>query len=110
MISVAIANFERMISAGRDSALLRFSLGNEYLKIGDPSGAAEHLEKAVLLDAGYSAAWKLLGKALTECGRLERASQLFNAFLLKKIIPTDPAALEAGASACVDLLKDRGLA
>ncbi len=73
MISVAIANFERMISAGRDSALLRFSLGNEYLKIGDPSGAAEHLEKAVLLDAGYSAAWKLLGKALTECGRLERA-------------------------------------
>jgi Tfp pilus assembly protein PilF len=73
MIPVAIANFERMISAGRDSALLRFSLGNEYLKIGDPSGAAEHLEKAVLLDAGYSAAWKLLGKALTECGRLERA-------------------------------------
>ena len=45
-----------------------------------------------------------------EGGRLERASQLFNAFLLKKIIPADPAALEAGASACVEMLKDRGLA
>ena len=48
--------------------------------------------------------------AQLEGGRLERASQLFNAFLLKKIIPADPAALEAGASACVELLKDRGLA
>ena len=43
-------------------------------------------------------------------GRLERASQLFNAFLVKKIVPADPAALEAGVHACVELLKERGLA
>jgi MoxR-like ATPase len=48
--------------------------------------------------------------ALLKGGRLERASQLFNAFLVKKIVPADPAALEAGAHACVELLKKRGLA
>jgi hypothetical protein len=42
-------------------------------------------------------------------GRLERARQLFNAFLVKRIIPADAAALEAGAYACVELLKERGL-
>ena len=48
--------------------------------------------------------------AQLEGGRLERASQLFNALLLKKIIPADPATLEAGVQACVELLKARGLA
>ena len=42
-------------------------------------------------------------------GRLERASQLFNAFLVNKIVPADPAALEAATHACVELLKKKGL-
>jgi predicted Zn-dependent protease len=69
----AIANFERLLAAGRDDALLRFSLGNEYLKTAAPAVAAKHLERAVVLDAGFSAAWKLLGRALTECGRNDDA-------------------------------------
>ena len=48
--------------------------------------------------------------ALLDGGRHARASQLFNAFLVKKIVPADPAALEAGVDACVELLKERGLA
>ena len=71
--SDAIANFKRLLEAGRDSALLRFSLGSEYLKIGDSSVAVQHLEHAVALDPKFSAAWKLLGRALTECGRREQA-------------------------------------
>ena len=43
-------------------------------------------------------------------GRLARAQQLFNAFLVKKLVPADPAAVEAGVHACVALLKKRGLA
>jgi MoxR-like ATPase len=43
-------------------------------------------------------------------GRLERARQLFNAFLVKKLVPADPAAVEAEMHACVALLKKRGLA
>lgn len=62
----AIDNFEAMLAAGRDNALLRFSLGNEYLKAGDATKAAEHLRRAVEHDPKYSAAWKLLGKALTD--------------------------------------------
>ncbi len=55
-----------MLAAGRDNALLRFSLGNEYLKHGDAPNAAIHLRRAVEHDPKYSAAWKLLGKALAD--------------------------------------------
>jgi predicted Zn-dependent protease len=63
-----IENLEKMLGQGRDTALLRFGLGNEYLKQDRPEQAVEHLRKAVELDASYSAAWKLLGKALTATG------------------------------------------
>ena len=69
----AIANFERLLAAGRDDALLRFSLGSEYLKADAPSVAATHLEHAVAHDPGFSAAWKLYGRALSECGRFDEA-------------------------------------
>ena len=59
-------NFLSMLASGRDNALLRFSLGNEYLKHGDAAHAAQHLRRAVEHDPKYSAAWKLLGKALTD--------------------------------------------
>ena len=62
----SIADFESMLAAGRDNALLRFSLGNEYLKQGDAAQAAEHLRRAVEHDPKYSAAWKLLGRALAD--------------------------------------------
>jgi len=67
--SAALASFEKMLAAGRDGALLRFSLGNEYLKAGDPARAAEHLSRAVAQDPKYTAAWKLYGKALAAAGR-----------------------------------------
>lgn len=62
----SIADFEIMLAAGRDNALLRYSLGNEYLKQGDAARAAGHLRRAVEHDPTYSAAWKLLGRALAE--------------------------------------------
>ena len=66
MPNSTLANLEKLLATGKDSALLRFSLGNEYLKAGDAPSAASHLRRAVELDRGYSAAWKLLGKALTQ--------------------------------------------
>ena len=65
----ALDNFEKMLASGRDGALLRFSLGNEHLKAGHPGEAVSHLRRAVELDAGYPAAWKLLGRALADDGR-----------------------------------------
>ena len=55
--------FEALLASGKDSALLRFSLGTSYVKA-EPERAAGHLRRAVELDPKYSAAWKLLGKAL----------------------------------------------
>jgi predicted Zn-dependent protease len=68
-----LENFLAMLAGGRDSPLLRFSLGNEYLKAGDAIKAAEHLRIAVERDPHYSAAWKLLGKALTDSSALPEA-------------------------------------
>lgn len=62
-----------MLAAGKDGALLRYALGNEHLKAGDPARAAEHLARAVALDARYTAAWKLYGKALAALGRDDEA-------------------------------------
>jgi predicted Zn-dependent protease len=75
----ALASFLRMLAAGKDGALLRFSLGNEYLKAGDAATAAEHLQRAVEHDAGYTAAWKLLGKALAAAGRPDAAAAAYRA-------------------------------
>ena len=68
MTSAIISNLEKLLGGPRDGALLRYSLGNEWLKAGDPAQAAGHLRAAVERDPKYSAAWKLLGRALTESG------------------------------------------
>ena len=67
--SALLVNCEKMLAQGKDGALLRFSLGNEYLKAGNAARAVEHLFRASELDPKYTAAWKLLGRALSEAGR-----------------------------------------
>ncbi|HEY9132973.1 MAG TPA: hypothetical protein VIM98_14570 [Dyella sp.] len=58
-----IANLRAQCGGPRDGALLRFALGNALLGAGDAAGAMEELQRAVDFDSGYTAAWKLLGKA-----------------------------------------------
>lgn len=69
MSAALIANLEKLIGGSRDGALLRYSLGNEHLKAGDPGRAVARLREALERDPHYSAAWKLLGKALAESGQ-----------------------------------------
>ena len=66
-----IANLEKLLDGPRDGALLRYSLGNELLKAGDPAAAARRLQEALQRDPGFSAAWKLLGKALNDSGQTD---------------------------------------
>ena len=68
-----ITNLEAMLARGQDPALLRYGLGGEYLKRKQFDKATEHLRKAVTLDPKYSAAWKLLGKALADAGHTDEA-------------------------------------
>jgi predicted Zn-dependent protease len=73
-----IDSFEKLLANGKDSALLRFSLGSEYLKAGQAAKAAAHLRAAVAADAHYSAAWKLLGKALAQSGDIAAAKAAYD--------------------------------
>ena len=70
-------NLEAMLAAGQDSAMLRYTLGNAYLKDGDLDAAIAHLEAAVKLDPGYSAAWRSYAKALSESGAVASAIQAY---------------------------------
>jgi Tfp pilus assembly protein PilF len=70
-------NFETMLAAGKDSVLLRYSLGNEYFKLGQYAAARTHLEAALAFDPRYSAAWKLLGRTLADSGALAEALQTY---------------------------------
>ena len=68
-----VQNLEKLLSQGKDSALLRFSLGAEYLKLRQTWVAVYQLRRALEMDPNYSAAWKLLGQALTDAGVLRDA-------------------------------------
>ena len=72
-----IDSLEAMLSRGQDSALLRFGLGSEYLKLEQYDRAAAHLRSALEFDVQYSAAWKLLGQALTAAGRRDEALRAY---------------------------------
>ena len=71
--TAALARLQKLLDGGKDNALLRFGLGFEYLRAGDPGAAIAHLQQAVAFDPTYSAAWKMLGKALAEAGRSPEA-------------------------------------
>lgn len=74
-----VERFEGLLAQGKDNALLRFGLGTQYLGAGDAARAAVHLQAAVAHDADYSAAWKLLGKALSAQGLREEAVRAYRA-------------------------------
>lgn len=67
-MSDLIERLEAMLAAGSDGAALRFGLAQALHKEGLSEAAARHLEQAVQLDPGYSAAWKLLGRARADSG------------------------------------------
>lgn len=71
------ASLEKLIAGGKDSATLRFALGTAYLKQEKMNHAIRHLGAAVEMNPGYSAAWKLLGKAYASAGLIEEAKQSY---------------------------------
>jgi Tfp pilus assembly protein PilF len=72
-----ISPLEKLVGTPRDGALLRYSLGLEYEKAGQLDKALEHLREALARDPLYSAAWKTLGRVLTDLGRPEEALQAY---------------------------------
>lgn len=74
---VDINNLECMLESGQDTALLRFTLGNAFIRKDKFEEAVEHLGRAVELDPGYSAAWKVYGRALAGLGRTDEAAEIY---------------------------------
>ena len=76
-MAAAVENLEKLIGTPRDGALLRYSLGLEYQRIGELERAATHLREAVARDPLYSAAWRALGKALE---KMQRSAEALEAY------------------------------
>ena len=76
-MAAAVENLEKLIGTPRDGALLRYSLGLEYQKIGELKRAIAHLREAVARDPLYSAAWRALGKALE---KMQRSAEALEAY------------------------------
>jgi predicted Zn-dependent protease len=72
-----ISQLEKLLGTPRDGALLRYSLGLEYMKSGNPARAAQFLRDAVERDPNYSAAWKALGRALEQSGSSAEAIETY---------------------------------
>jgi Tfp pilus assembly protein PilF len=72
-----ISRLEELLGTPRDGALLRYSLGLEYAKAGEHARAAQYLRDALERDPQYSAAWKALGRSLTESGLQAEALEAY---------------------------------
>ena len=72
-----VAALQRMIETGRDSPMLRLSLALALQKQGDEEAALGHLREAVRQNAGYTAAWKALGRLLAARDDHEAARDAF---------------------------------
>jgi len=75
MPSERIQDLLELLEDEPDDALLRLTLGKEYLEAGDAAAALPHLERAVAVDPRYTAAYRYLGAALEALGRADDAAE-----------------------------------
>lgn len=71
-----IQRLEALLSLGKETVMLRYSLGKSYLDA--VLVAHTQLERAVELDPYYSVAWKWLGRACLELGDPAAAQQAWS--------------------------------
>ena len=79
MASEAVDRLRALCGSPRDGALLRVTLANALLAQGDAAAATTELRRALAFDPDYSAAWKLLGKALTDSADTAAAIDAYRA-------------------------------
>lgn len=69
---------KQLIGTARDSAVLRMTIAKLLMQQRKPGEAAEQLTAALEMDAGYSAAWKELGKVRLAMDDPEGAAQTWS--------------------------------
>jgi len=70
-------NLEKLLEDGADSARLRFGLGSAYFNQRQFIEAIPHLQACIDMDPNYTAAYKLLGKALIKTDDRAAARVIF---------------------------------
>ena len=68
---------EKMLAAGTDNAMLRYTLGLVCFKEKDYPSASEHLKEALEQDQNHSASWKIYGKTLAALDKTEEAIEIY---------------------------------
>jgi Tfp pilus assembly protein PilF len=74
MTSERVQDLLELLADEPDDALLRFTLGKEYLEADDAAAALPHLERAIAADPRYTVAYRYLGAALERAGRAADAA------------------------------------
>lgn len=74
---VDINTLEAMLKSGQDTALLRFALGQAFMRHQKYDQAVVHFARAVELDPDYSAAWKNYARALEQSERVNDAIKAY---------------------------------
>jgi Tfp pilus assembly protein PilF len=72
---VDVARLLDMVGTDRDSAMLRLTLSRLLAAQGEIIQAQAHLEAAVGMDPGYTAAWKELGRLRLQGNDAEGAAE-----------------------------------
>lgn len=66
-----------LLHGPRDGATLRFTIGQVYFAQHNWEDARFYYASALESDPHYSAAWKMLGRALEKLGRCEEAAAVY---------------------------------
>jgi predicted Zn-dependent protease len=74
---VDIGNLKKMVGTSRDSAMLRLMLARLLSEDGKLDEAITHIEAAVAMEPGYTAAWKELGKLHKQAGNSKDAAEVW---------------------------------
>lgn len=73
-----IEQLENLVKENPDNALINYTLGIEYIHIGENRKAITVLKEAIKLEPDYSAAYRELGKAMTKANLDKKAIDVFN--------------------------------
>ena len=69
--------FEEMARSQPDDAMVRYGLASEYMKLEDWPQAAGALRRVIEINPDYTAAYQLLGTALSNQGEMEEARRVW---------------------------------
>jgi Flp pilus assembly protein TadD len=78
---VDVNSLRKLLGTPRDGAMLRLALARLLAGRGECEEAMRHLQEAVSMEPGYTAAWKELGRLRLQAGQPEGAREAWTSGL-----------------------------